>query len=93
MSQDANKIDLSHVDKLLDEQFERRIKEAKSVEDLLTIVALLERRKDLRKKSRISPDTMAIIASNLLGILLILGYERGHVITTKALGFVMRGRV
>ena len=42
---------------------------------------------------RISPDTLAVIAGNLLGIGLILSYERLNVITSKALGFVVRGRV
>ena len=41
----------------------------------------------------VSPDTIAVIAGNLLGIGLILGYEKANVITTKALGFVMKGRV
>jgi hypothetical protein len=41
----------------------------------------------------ISPDTIAAIAGNLLGIVLILGYEKANVITSKALGFVIRGRV
>lgn len=44
------------------------------------------------KKPRLSPDTVALIAANLLGILLILGYEKADVITSKALGFIMRGR-
>jgi len=42
---------------------------------------------------KISPDTVVIVASNLLGILLILNFEKLDVISTKALGFVMRGRV
>lgn len=41
----------------------------------------------------VSPDTIAVIAGNLLGIGLILGYEKANVITSKALGFVIKGRV
>jgi methionyl-tRNA formyltransferase len=41
----------------------------------------------------VSPDTIAIIAGNLLGIVLILGYEKTDTITSKALGFIIRGRV
>jgi hypothetical protein len=41
----------------------------------------------------VSPDTIAVVAGNLLGIILILGYEKADVITTKALGFVLKGRV
>jgi hypothetical protein len=42
---------------------------------------------------RISKDTIAIIAGNLLGIGLILGFEKANIITTKALGFILKGRV
>lgn len=49
--------------------------------------------KSCEKDKSISYDTIAIIAGNLLGIALILGYEKANVITTKALGFVIKGRV
>ena len=39
---------------------------------------------------RVSPDTMAIVAGNLVGIALIVGHERAHVVTTKALSFLMK---
>lgn len=44
-------------------------------------------------KRCISPDTIAIVAGNLLGILIILGYEKTDVITSKAMGFILKGRV
>lgn len=46
---------------------------------------------DISKK-RVSPDTLAVIAGNLAGIVLILGYERAHVVTSKAIGFVMKAK-
>lgn len=49
--------------------------------------------KSYETQSRISPDTIAIIAGNLLGILLIMNYEKASVITTRAIGFVLKGRV
>lgn len=45
------------------------------------------------KRNKISPDTIAMVAGNLLGIALILNYEKAGVITSKALGFVLKGRV
>lgn len=42
---------------------------------------------------KVSPDTMALVAANLLGLVLIMSFEKTNVITTKALGFVLRGRV
>lgn len=53
----------------------------------------LYRARDLEVSRGISPDTIAIIAGNLFGIGLILGYEKMNVITSKAIGFVIRGRV
>lgn len=78
---------------LFNEKLKTRLEEAEDLEDLAETMSLMEKLNDLRSKSRISPDTMAIIGGNLLGILLILEYERVHVISSKALGFVMRGRV
>ena len=53
----------------------------------------LYRAKACERNREISPDTIALIAGNLLGIVLILGYEKANVITSKALGFVVKGRV
>lgn len=42
------------------------------------------------ERRRISSDTLALIAANLGGILIIIGYERVNVIASKAIGFIMR---
>jgi hypothetical protein len=50
---------------------------------------------DLKKHSasdKVSKDTLATVCANLAGILLILNYERMHVVTSKAVGFVMKPR-
>ena len=41
----------------------------------------------------ISSDTMAVVAGNILGLILVLKHEELNVITSKALGFVIKGRV
>lgn len=41
---------------------------------------------------RVSPDVLATVAANLAGILIIVGHERFHIVTSKALGFVLRVR-
>lgn len=53
----------------------------------------LYKMKSYQSSNRISADTRAMIISNLAGIALILWYEKADVITTKALGFVTKGRV
>jgi len=65
----------------------------KDLKELAEAVTLMEKLDELGSKHRISPDTLAIIGGNLVGILLILQYERCHVVASKAIGFVMRGRV
>ena len=46
----------------------------------------------LKKKSRISPDVLVTASANILGILVIVGHERAHVVTSKALAFVAKLR-
>jgi hypothetical protein len=41
---------------------------------------------------RISPDTALVVAANIFGILWLTRYERENPITSKALGFVMKGK-
>lgn len=38
----------------------------------------------------VSKDTLILVAGNLIGIFAILYHEQAHVITTKALGFVIK---
>lgn len=47
----------------------------------------LYKAKEQEAPRRVSPDTMVIVAGNLLGILVIVGYEKAHVVTSKALTF------
>jgi len=51
----------------------------------------LERLAKLRRNPddrRVSPDTLAMILGNLVGIGMIVGHERAHVVTSKALMFI-----
>lgn len=60
-----------------------------------TILKRLERLyklKDADRPKRVSPDVALTVGANLVGILLILQYEQVHVVTSKALGFVMKVR-
>jgi hypothetical protein len=49
--------------------------------------------KSYEKQKGVSPDTIAIGVVNLVGIILILKHEKIDIITSKALGFVLKGRV
>ena len=53
-------------------------------------VAKLYKLKEIDSPWRVSPDTLILVAGNLVGILLILNYERLNIVTSKAIGFVMK---
>lgn len=48
--------------------------------------------KEVDSKKRVSPDTLALIGGNLAGILIIVGYEHSHIVTSKALSFLNKLR-
>lgn len=77
------------IEALLDrmaEEFYDAVEYAKMVEQLSKLYKL----KEINVPKRPSPDTLLLIAGNLIGIVLILGYEQKNVITSKAIGFVLR---
>jgi hypothetical protein len=59
---------------------------------IMNHVEKLHKMKESEKPSRVSADTWALIAANLAGILLVVGYEHGHVITSKAMSSVLKIR-
>ena len=59
---------------------------AKIADQLSKLYAL----RNIDPPARISPDTLVVVGANLLGIALIIGHERAHVVTSKALAFVMK---
>ncbi len=53
----------------------------------------LERLYTLKAKERrqpVSSDTIALVAGNLMGILLIVAYEQKHVMTSKGFGHIIK---
>lgn len=51
------------------------------------LVKLYAQKKEL-PCSRVSYDTLLTVSGNILGILIIVGYESRNVVTSKALGFI-----
>ena len=45
-----------------------------------------------KSETRVSPDVLATVATNLVGIAMIIHHERANVIASKALGFVQKLR-
>jgi len=61
---------------------------AKVVDQLSKLYSL----KETESPKRVSPDVLATIAANLLGIIVIVGHERANVVTSKALGLLPKPR-
>ena len=54
---------------------------------------VLYKARNEEKTRKIKPDTVLVVAANLVGIILILGYEETNIIRSKAMSFVLKGRV
>lgn len=85
--------DTSNLDAAIDsllEQMSTVDGDTESYANMADQLMKLHQMKDLKKSSRVSPDTLALIAGNLFGIAMIVGHERAHVVTSKAIGFVSK---
>lgn len=65
---------------------------ARMVAQMDTLYKLKEVDAKIDTGKHVSRETMAIIVANLAGILLIVGHERAHVVTSKALNFLLKLR-
>ena len=64
-------------------------------EEYATCLNRLERLMKQKEKfapKQINPDTWIMVGGNLIGILIIVSYERGHVIATRALSNIIKPR-
>lgn len=61
---------------------------AEQVKALETLYKL----KDPNPPQSVSPDVILTVLGNLAGIAIIVGHERVHVVTSKALNFVMKAK-
>ena len=59
---------------------------------LLDHLSKLTKLNESNSPKPVSRDTLVLAATNLAGIVLILTHERAHVVTSKALGFVLKSR-
>jgi hypothetical protein len=52
------------------------------------VLKLHTMRQDEESATKVSPETKATIAANLIGIAMILNFERANIVTSKALTFI-----
>jgi len=69
----------------LDVSDEKYTNQVDNVEKLMKL-------RHIERPERLSKDTLAMVAGNLFGILVIVGHERAHIVTSKALNFVLKSR-
>lgn len=58
--------------------------------NLKTLMEARQIESDVASRKDISVETIATVAANLVGILMILHYERANIVTSKALSFVIK---
>lgn len=63
--------------------------DSKEYSSLIDNLDSLMQIKTEERKNRIKPDTIAVVAGNLVGILVIVAYEQRHFMSQKAFGLVM----
>lgn len=89
----TKKNDISQTDHALNRLYDELTTLQPSTEEYTDILGKIEKFHNLKNESRserVKPDTIALIAGNLAGIMLIVGHERAHVVTSKALSFVSK---
>lgn len=73
-------------------EHERNESSYKAKDYTLKEAEILMKQADLERRGKISPDTVIMIAGNLAGILLILNFEKVGVVTSKAMGLLIKLR-
>lgn len=63
----------------------------KALEQIEKLYKLRAPKPELQKP--VSLDTVLTVAGNLAGIVIVLGYERAHVLTSKAFGLIIKPRL
>jgi hypothetical protein len=79
------------IDAVLDEM-QRKGVLSEDYPELLSHLERLQKIKETERLDPVSRDTLALIAGNLMGVLLIIAYEQKHVITSKGFNQIIRPR-
>jgi hypothetical protein len=77
------------IERTLDDM-SRYLPESSEYHNLIANLERLMKLKAENRKGGVSPDTLAIVAGNLLGILLIVAYEQKHVMSSRGFGQIIK---
>ena len=83
------------VDEAIDELFEYLAGADHESDEYGKIVENISRLQKLKEGSKktVSPDALVAVGGNLLGLVLVMNYERLNIITSKAFGMIWKVRV
>lgn len=62
-------------------------------DDYNTLLGRVDQMSHLQERDRsrrVSPDTMWLVAGNIIGILVIVAYEQKHVMASRATNFILK---
>lgn len=84
----------THLDEVIDNVRSQMVQFDAHSEEHITMTKQLDSLYKMKASSqnRVSADNLVVAGVNISGILLILHYERLHVVTSKALGFITKLR-
>lgn len=80
---------------VLDERIEKFANDADTPQKVSQVQALLKNRVEIAKSkgSKIDPNVLISAGVGIVQVCTIVGYERFHAMTSKALSFVQKGRL
>lgn len=81
---------IAHAEQLLKEEELRTKKQAQAVESELKSLDIENKKREMQIPFGIKPETVVLVAANLIGIALVLNHEKLNVVTSKAFGFVSK---
>lgn len=80
------------LDDVANDLLDQMLTNPNSRQEFAVDLAHLERIRALRRNDKkfLDPNTMALVAGNLAGIVIVVAYERVAVVTSKAINFVLK---
>lgn len=66
--------------------------ESKEYASMASQMVKLYELKSIDARPSVSPDTKLLVLANLAGIAIIVGFEKSHILTSKAINFVSKLR-
>jgi hypothetical protein len=81
------------LEKQIAERLTTLIEKSNTEEELSRLIMLKEKANQTKKKSLFTPDTLLIVGGNLVGIWMILKFEKFEPVVSKAFGQLLRGRL